>query len=375
MLRKADASTLRLIDEIGDGTDPDEGAALAIATLERLLESGAAVIATTHYGKVKTFALETVGVSNASMVFDDDNNQPLYRLLQGTAGRSRGIETARRLGFCAPVVERAASMIGEETFRMERILSDLESQKIALEREHGALLEQSEALNRLITSYGEKEQELREYKDTHREQARKEAEEILHRARKEIEAIVKNIRESQAAKQSVRESHGRLKKMLDEVSATVEKKTPEKAARVRPDDRVSLSPSGEPSGVVLQVDGDKVIVDIGGKKITVNKELLYAVTADDTPPDVVVHVDVGPLETTTVDVRGHDRADALDRVDELLDRAVLNGVSEIKIIHGIGERVLLDAIKKRLNGDRRVKSHRPGGHFEGGVGVTFVLLK
>ena len=126
MCREADARTLCLVDEIGDGTDPDEGAALAIAALERLLAAGASVIATTHYGKIKSFALQTDGVSNASMVFDDDSGEPLYRLLQGTAGRSRGIETARRVGFFDAVVERAQALVGEAAFQLENLLGELE---------------------------------------------------------------------------------------------------------------------------------------------------------------------------------------------------------------------------------------------------------
>jgi DNA mismatch repair protein MutS2 len=142
MVKTADEDALCLIDEIGDGTDPDEGAALAIASLERLQSTRAAVIASTHYGKVKSFALRSDGVGNASMVFDDENDRPLYRLLQGTAGRSRGIETARRLDFFGPVVERAQAMVGEEAFRLEQLLSELETTRLAVDRERDALRKQ-----------------------------------------------------------------------------------------------------------------------------------------------------------------------------------------------------------------------------------------
>ncbi|HET6462793.1 MAG TPA: hypothetical protein VFH33_03250, partial [Candidatus Krumholzibacteria bacterium] len=139
MTKNADERTLCLVDEIGDGTDPDEGAAIAIATLEDLLRSRAAVIATTHYGRIKTFALETDGVANASMAFEDETARPLYRLLEGIAGRSRGIQTARRVGFGPAIVDRAEAILGGEAFRLEVALARLEAAHAAWERERAQL--------------------------------------------------------------------------------------------------------------------------------------------------------------------------------------------------------------------------------------------
>ena len=153
MCRRADARSLCLVDEIGDGTDPDEGAALAVATLEALLAGGAAVVATTHYGRIKTFALNTGGVANASMAFEDAEGRPLYRLLQGIAGRSRGLETAHRTGFAPDVLEAAQSYVGADAFRLEAILSDLESSHLALEAERERLSEQTAALEAVMDRY------------------------------------------------------------------------------------------------------------------------------------------------------------------------------------------------------------------------------
>lgn len=375
MCRRADAGTLCLVDEIGDGTDPDEGSALAIATIERLRSLGATVIATTHYGKVKAYALRTDGVENASMAYDDANDEPLYRLLQGTAGRSRGIETARRLGFDASVVRHAESLIGEEPFRLETVLSQLESTQIALERERTALRLRTEALDRLVASYGEKEAALSKFKREQEERVKKEAEDLLVRARKEIEALVKKLRETRAEKSATSEAHRRVKEMLDEVRRRPE---PVRLGSVAEGDVVSLSPLGHPSGRVIAVGKDSVTVEIGGKRLGVRKENLYQAVHDEVGApdvDVPIHITAEPLSATSVDVRGMSREEALETVDRFLDKAVLGGTQEVRIIHGVGEGILLRAMRDFVQSDARVASSRQGAQGEGGLGVTVVQLK
>jgi DNA mismatch repair protein MutS2 len=378
MCRTAEAGTLCLIDEIGDGTDPDEGSALAIATLERLRSRGAMVVATTHYGKVKMYALKSGGVENASMAFDETGERPLYRLLQGTAGRSRGIETARRLAFDPDVVSRAEALLGEEPYRLEIVLSQLEATQLALEREREALRMQSDALNRLIAKYSEKEEALTKFKEAQQERVRKEVEGLLVEARREIEALVKRIRETEAGKTAVVEAHARVKEMLEEVR---ESPAPKKAKRVVKGDIVSLSPSGEPKGPVVEVAGDTAIVEINGKRMSVKKWNVYKIAdagrecADKPEVEVPVNVSAEPLPTTSVDVRGETREDAIEAVDRFLDRAVLSGVQEVLIVHGVGEGVLLRAIRGLLQSDPRVDSSRQGMPGEGGMGVTVVRLK
>jgi DNA mismatch repair protein MutS2 len=378
MCRDANDRSLCLIDEIGDGTDPDEGSALAIAALEHLLNRSSAVVATTHYGKVKSFALRTDGVENASMVFDDDNDRPLYRLLQGTAGRSRGLETARRLEFFEPVIRRAQSMLGEDTFRLEALLSELEAERLALERERGTIQSQSRELGRLVASYDEQERDIREHKSDHKARAKREAEDILLRARREIEAIVKEIRETKADRQTVRDAHERLGRLL-ETAREHEPPPRDDFKRVRDvsiGDRVSLNPSGEPSGRVVAVKRSEVTVEIRGKKVNVKKRNLYRTPDDaDEAESVGVDVDVEPIRGTTIDVRGKDREEALADVDLFVDRAVLNGLREVTIIHGVGEEILLQAIQAHLREDSRVQSVRAGGLGEGGRGVSIVELR
>jgi DNA mismatch repair protein MutS2 len=387
MCKHASEHSLCLVDEMGDGTDPDEGAALAIAALEHLLTSGAAVVATTHYGKVKTFALDADGVSNASMLFDDNSDRPLYRLLQGTAGRSRGLDTAKRLNFAASVIERAQLLVGQETYRLENLLAELESARIALDQERERVAEREQALAELIESYSEKDRDLTEHRNTYEARAKREADEILLRARREIEAIVKDIRETQASKAAVREGHARLGKLLDEVraaentaastNASPADKQQEKVSDIHIGERVSLSPTGRPSGTVVALRGEKVTIEMRGKTINISKESLYKVATEDGPEkrDVTIQVDVEPLRTTTIDVRGMDREEALGVVDQLMDGAVLNGVQDVTVIHGIGGEILLRAVREHLREDPRVASIREGRQGEGGRGVTVATLK
>jgi DNA mismatch repair protein MutS2 len=380
MTRQADKRTLCLVDEIGDGTDPDEGAAIAIATLEKLLGSGAAVIATTHYGRIKTFALETDGVANASMAFEDETSRPLYRLLEGIAGRSRGLDTARRVGFAPEVVDRAEAIIGGEAFRLEAALARLEAAHAEWEHERERLEAERRELDKTLASSKEKEEAYTLTKKEATRRAAREAEELLAKARREIEDTVRLIREGGAKKENIREGRDRMEKALDEVRKHI---APEAASAplvsVKKGDRVSLSPTGIPWGTVVTIEKKDAMVDMGGKRIRVKLAKLYPAAGDPNegrtfapaPP----RVDYEPLGEMSIMVRGMDRESALDEVSRFIDRAVLTGLHEVKIIHGFGEQILARAIKDALSRDPRVRSYRTADPREGGLGVTFAILR
>ncbi|MCK4776574.1 MAG: Smr/MutS family protein, partial [Candidatus Krumholzibacteria bacterium] len=379
MCRLADERTLCLIDEIGDGTDPDEGAALAVATLEALLEGGAAVVATTHYGRIKTFALKADGVANASMAFEDTRGQPLYRLLQGVAGRSRGLETARRTGFSPEVLKTAEGYLGADAFRLEAVLNDLESTHLSLERERERLARQSAALGEVIDRYTSRAAEFDVSKQEADKRAGRQAEEFLSNTRREIEAIVKEIRESQAKREVLQKTRVKLDELLE--LARERRRPPPPAmppaASVRAGDRVALNPSGEPAGYVIAVENGMATVEINDKRIKLDVGTLYKAPLEGKrPPNgVTFDVQVEPLSSTSLDVRGSRREEALEAVNRFVDRAVLSGVQELEIIHGVGEGILARAIREALESDRRVESIRPGGPREGGVGATIVTLR
>lgn len=378
MVQRARGHALCLIDEIGDGTDPDEGAAIAIAALERLLASGAAVIATTHFGRIKTFALETRGVANASMAFEDATSRPLYRLLQGLAGRSRGIDTARRTGFDAGVVARAETILGGDAFRLESALARLETSYQELQKEREAIAQARDRLEAATRSYEDKERAYSLTKKEASKRAAREAEEMLLEARREIEELVRNIRTRAADKDVIRESRKRVDALLSDVRNKAQALDPKSAplANVALGDRVSLSPSGRPSGVVVEVDRKDVTVELGGKKIRARIGKLYASVADEAPAvRAGVGVEYEPVGDSEVRVRGMDRESAIEEVSRFIDRAVLSGLSEVKIVHGLGTGVLGKAVRESLARDPRVASIRVGDPMEGGTGVTFVRLR
>ncbi len=378
MVRGADAHSLCVIDEIGDGTDPDEGAAIAIAALERLLASGAAVIATTHYGRIKTFALETSGVANASMAFADETSRPLYTLMQGIAGRSRGVDTARRTGFDPSVVARAESIMGGEAFRLETALAKLEASYQQLQQERDEIAELRLRFEAATRSADEKERAYSLTKKEASKRAMRETEEMLLEARREIEGLVRHIRTRGADKDVIRDSKKRVDDMLADVRARAQALDPQSSplAKVSLGERVSLSPSGRPSGVVVEVDRKDVTLELGGKKIRARIGKLYpaAIDATSTMP-APVGVVFEPVAETEVSVRGMDRESALEEVSRFIDRAVLTGLSEVKIIHGLGTGVLAKAVREALARDPRVTAHRTGNPMEGGTGVTFARLK
>jgi len=377
MSRHAGRDTLCLIDEIGDGTDPDEGAALAIASLEKLLESGAAVIATTHYGRIKTFALAAEGVVNASMAFEDAEARPLYRLLQGIAGRSRGLETARRTGFDAEVIARAESYVGADAFRLESVLASLEKNLRALEAERGDVAGRRAELERTLEEYRARSAE---YDLTRREamrRAAREADALLHEVRRESERIVQRLRESKADAEAIREGRRTVETLLEKTREMQETARVAEAPRldsVQPGDRVSLSATGSPAGVVAEVDGGEAMVEFGNKRVRIRVESLYQAADTGEAPAPGVDYHAAPLVSTSVDVRGFDREDAVAEVTRFVDQAVATGVREVKIIHGVGGGVLSRAVKELLRDDPRVASARPGELAEGGMGVTIVEL-
>ncbi len=380
MARDADARSLCLIDEIGDGTDPDEGAAIAIATLERLLKSHAAVIATTHYGRIKTFALETPGVANASMAFEDGESRPLYRLLQGIAGRSRGIDTARRSGFDTSIVARAESILGGEAFRLESALARLEASHLALVREREALEAERAKARDLSASAEAKEKEYTLTRKEAQRRATREAEDVVAQARRDIEEIVKKLRERAADRDTVRESRRRLDTITDRVRERARDAQTGVAplASVAVGDRVSLSPTGRPAGVVVSIVRKDATVDIGGKRVRAKLGALYAAAPERggaMPPPPPVAVDYEPVGEMELHVRGLDREEALDRIGKFIDRAVLTGLEEVKIVHGRGEGILARGLREVFSKDPRVSSIRYGGPMEGGVGVSFVTLR
>lgn len=378
MVRSASPDALCLVDEIGQGTDPDEGAALAIATLEALVEKGAAAVATTHFGRIKSFALSTAGVANASMAFDEVDGRPLYRILLGVAGRSRGIETAQRMGFEGGVVARARELLGTEAFDLDDVLARLERERLQLEDQRRMFEKKKEEHQDAIAAYNEKRGAYELTRKQAERKALREAQDVLESARRDVERVVEQIRTRNADAESIREARATIRGRLERIHARLAAP----AGEVRPlmfteaGACVSISPSGAPAGVVVKVDGGRALVEINGRRIRIPVERLYP--PDDDAPTTepaassVPAVEWEPLESAELDVRGQDRETALAALILFLDRAALTGIYEVKIIHGVGTGVLAAAVRDALRTDQRLEWFREGAHGEGGAGVTVV---
>jgi len=390
IMKLANAGSLCLIDELGAGTDPVEGAALAIAILEKLRDRHAKIASTTHYAELKEFALRTEGVENGSCEFDVATLKPTYRLLIGVPGKSNAFAISKRLGMDSEVVERAQQLVSSENRQFEDVVEKLEKQRQSLEK-------QVENANRLTaqanTEKQKAENELKRAKaDAEREieRARQEAQRIISRTRAQANALVEELEKARRKKELSAESRSKLRRDIDKMEAHADpvklKNTPDEAYKLpRPlkvGDEVLVYDIDKNATVMAPPNKDGVVlVQAGMIKMRVdikNLRLLKSKTKPNVPMfaatrSVPGRMDVRPQ--TEIDVRGQTAIEALGIVDKAIDNAVLSGVGKITIIHGKGTGVLRREINQHLRHHKAVKSQRLGTFGEGEDGVTIVELK
>ena len=390
IMKLANAGSLCLIDELGAGTDPVEGAALAIAILEKLRGRHAKIASTTHYAELKEFALRTEGVENGSCEFDVATLKPTYRLLIGVPGKSNAFAISKRLGMDSEVVERAQQLVSSENRQFEDVVEKLEKQRQSLEK-------QVENANRLTaqanTEKQKAENELKRAKaDAEREieRARQEAQRIISRTRAQANALVEELEKARREKELSAESRSKLRRDIDKMEAHADpvklKNTPDEAYKLpRPlkvGDEVLVYDIDKNATVMAPPNKDGVVlVQAGMIKMRVdikNLRLLKSKTKPNVPKfaatrSVPGRMDVRPQ--TEIDVRGQTAIEALGIVDKAIDNAVLSGVGKITIIHGKGTGVLRREINQHLRHHKAVKSQRLGTFGEGEDGVTIVELK
>ncbi len=382
IVEKASERTLVLMDEIGTGTDPREGAALAVAILEQLTTRKALTIATTHHGELKAFAHVTPGVENASMEFDLESLQPTYRLRIGIPGSSYAFEIARRYGLPESILQRAREILGQEQDVLETLVLDLQRKIHQLEKERRELtikLSEAEGLRNL---YQRQLETLKKEKKTLKQQAVQEAQKIVENARRQIEHLVAEIRRTEASRESIKQAHQELQKLRQKLKR--EEASPAKAVDVifRPGDVVWIESLREEVEIEAPPDDKgRVRVLVGNVHLTLDGWQLKKLnkTPAKKRPEVrdrghqldAVSPPVGP----ELDVRGMDSYAAVEAVDRYLDEAKAAGWEEVRIIHGKGTGILRQKINQFLSKDRRVISKRLGRWGEGDTGVTIVRLK
>ena len=384
ILRRVTPRSLVLLDELGAGTDPAEGSALAVAILEHLHGIGCRVVATTHYGELKAYAYNREGIVNASMEFDDRTLRPTFRLLIGVPGRSNALAIARRLGLPEDIIRRAKGEMSEEELNVNRMLSSLEKDRRAAETERRKaerLRREAAALRRELE---EERRQFEERKEKMMAAAREEAKGIVARARREAEEVIADLR------RMAREEAASIKEhRLIEASRRLEELVPEPAGfarpsgggteKVDPGDEVRVYSLGGQTGRVVEADGDSATVQIGVMKIRVRLQDLEPAgrpkTEREPVPAATVRRSRDAAVRTELDLRGRTLDEALAEVERFLDEAVLANLHQVRLIHGKGTGALRSGIQDYLRRHKHVRDFRLGEIGEGGSGVTVAELK
>ncbi|CAH1053895.1 endonuclease MutS2 [Paenibacillus pseudetheri] len=388
ILQRMTPKSLILLDEVGAGTDPAEGSALAIAILEHIHRTECRMVATTHYSELKAYAYERKGVINASMEFDVQSLSPTYRLLIGVPGRSNAFAIAERLGLPGAILEHARGEVKEEDLRVEHMIASLEENRLGAEQEH----ERAESIRREVEELRSRQQKelekLESQRDKRLEKAEKDASAILEKARKEAEEIISDLRRLAMEEGASVKEHKLIeaRRRLDEAEPSPRKKAairkPAKAPRtIGPGDEVKVDSLNQ-KGFVVELSGTKeALVQFGIMKMKVSLddlELLSSKAASvPTPLRQATTVKRSRDENIRreLDLRGTNLEEAIMETDRFIDEAFLGNLGQISIIHGKGTGVLRTGIQEYLRKHRHVKSYRLGNYNEGGAGVTVAELQ
>ena len=396
ILHTADELSLVLTDELGAGTDPVEGAALAVAIIDALRRKGARLAATTHYAEVKMYALQTPGVENGCCEFDVATLSPTYRLLIGVPGRSNAFAISGRLGLPEDIIEQARGMVSAENTRFEDVVSDLEATRQQLEneiREAEAAREDAKRLQaEMARQKAEQEKELEKVSDKARDDARA----LVERTRSQTDLLLNELEELKKQKDkaefsekvtSMRQGYNkRIEGLRDEADPVKEKKNEEYhlPRPLRLGDTVTIATLNRQGTIIASVDkSGHYQVQVGNMKL---KCIAADLRLDEGAPKpkrpalrpgtrTVRPTNSEREARTELDIRGMASDEGLMEVDRFLDRCIMMGIKNVTIIHGKGTGVLRAAVQSHLRHLSFVKSQRPGLYGEGETGVTVVELK
>jgi len=401
ILEEAGDKSLILFDELGAGTDPVEGAALAASIIETTRQMGALVAATTHYAELKVYAMTTPGVENASCEFNVETLAPTYRVLIGIPGKSNAFAISRRLGLSEYVIQKAAERIDAENVRFEDVLTRLDEQRQEMEREK----EKAARLRLETEEYNAKAKEYKERLEKERERAveraRAEAREILEEARNTANAVFKELdamrrQQEKAAKelakemdwQAQNERRAELRRTLNEAEESFAEKQEERPVLppTRPavkGDTVEWLKMGTRAEVVDVNKDGTLRLRAGALNMTVKQDevrVLEDVTASKQKAKKMearkqVHQFRNQAAAAELDLRGMMVDEAIGAVDLFLDNAMLGKLETVRIIHGKGTGALRKAVREHLKRSRYIKEFRPGVYGEGEDGVTVATLR
>ncbi len=386
IMREVTPRDLVLFDELGAGTDPTEGAALAQSILTRLLHIRVRTVATTHYSELKVFALTTEGVENASVEFNVETLRPTYRLSIGVPGKSNAFEISRRLGLAENLIENAKKLLSSDEVRFEDVIANAEYHRQIAERERQIAQEASRETIRMRDEAEKLRREMESRREDSLRKAREEAKRILQDARRESETVISELRrmKKEAGTQGdINSLRRRLDQDIDGVSEGLRPaENPEESAppeTLQAGDTVRVLTLGT-TATVLEAPGPRGEVQLasGNMKFKAKLKDLRLLRQAPVREKTTVKTATAALTRTVpmeCDVRGMNLEEAESVVEIYLDEAVLAGLGEVSIIHGKGTGVLRSGLRQELRRNRHVKSIRPGVYGEGEDGVTVVRLK
>ena len=385
ILQNVENNDLVLFDELGAGTDPTEGAALAQVILRSLLQRQIRTMATTHYSELKAFALSTAGVENASVEFDVESLRPTYRLSIGIPGKSNAFEISRKLGLSEGLIHEAKEMLSQEDIRFEDVIANAEYHRQVAEREREMAEKASRETVKLRNEAEALRKEIEESRDKSMKKAKADAKRIMEDARREADEILRDLKALKKQAQTPEHEVQKLKKRMEDGIDALSEGLMEKSSanftpptEVRAGDAVEIVHLGTKGTVLAPADRNgEVQIQAGILKMKAHISQLKLVEQEKPAKSKVMTKTSGmraavPLET---DVRGMNLEEALEAVDAYLAEAVVAGLNEVSIIHGKGTGVLRTGIQRHLKGHLNVKKYRDGVYGEGEQGVTVVTLK
>ncbi len=370
--------TLYLFDEIGAGTDPKEGAALAEAIILYAVKSGAKLIATTHYSQLKTLPQHHPEIENASLEFNKKTLEPTYRLQLGLPGSSYAVEISKRLGMPPEICDKALGLIGSGERSLTALIGELEAELGQVRLDKIALNKRLEQASELESEFKSETSRLKKETDKEKEKALSETAAFLETTRRDIEKLVAEIRKSQASKESLKEFHDKIKKNQEEVKKRLDKMRKEPSlTELKAGDRVHVLSFNKDGEIEQLLGNDKAKVRIGNIVTTV--ELRNLSQSQAAPAKISSRAkSVAKIETSVapeIHLRGMTVEEALEKLDKYLDQAVVAGLGRIYVIHGKGTGTLRRILSDFLMKHPEVDSMRLGDWNEGGAGVTVVKLK
>ena len=377
--KEAGQESLVLIDEIGAATDPTEGAALAEVIIRDLTQRGCSSIVTTHMGTLKAFAHEEAGVENGSLAFDGETLCPTYRFQMGIPGSSYAFEIADRLGLPRNLIDEARDLVGEERGRLDRLVLHLEQQLAETQGHLRAAEKEESRLEGLVKLYGELSERLQKEGDERKQEILQEVEDLLKDANATVERVVKEIRENNAGKESIREARKAIETRRKKVKELSRKRVAVKpATEVKQGDWVSWKKHPKRGEVVSDPDGSgRVFVQLDGLKLRIPVSELEQVSPPKTAKKSSGSTHYAGRETVRdeVDLRGMTAEEAVEVLERYLGEARTAGYTHIRIIHGKGTGVLRNVVGHHLKGHALVKTQRLGNWNEGDTGVTIAELR